>query len=55
MSFQSAVDMTPFKVVYSRTPLALKQFLPGEIKVPAVEEELIMCDHILGLLKKNWE
>ena len=55
MSFQSAASMTPFEVVYGGTPPTLKQFLHGEIKVPAVEEELIMHDHNLGLLKKNLE
>ena len=55
MIFQSAASMTPVEAVNGRTPPTLKQFLPGEIKVPAVEEELIMHDHNLGLLKKNLE
>ena len=43
-SFQSVADMTPFKAVYGRTPLTLKQFLPGEVKVHAVAEELRVRD-----------
>ena len=45
--------MTPFAAVYGRIPPTLKQFLPGEIKFPAVEEELMLHDEILGQLKSN--
>ena len=52
--FQLAVGMTPFKAIYGRLLPTLKQFLPGEIKVPMVEEELRMRDQLLGVLKEIW-
>ena len=39
-SFQLTIGMTPFEVIYSRPPPTLKQFMLGEIKVPAMEDEL---------------
>ena len=53
--FQSAASMTPFKAIYGRTPPTLKQFLPGEVKVHAVAEELRVQDEILRLLHRNLE
>lgn len=40
MSFQSSAGITPFEAVYGRPPPLLLPFLPGEIRVQAVAEEL---------------
>ena len=52
-SFQSAVGITLFEAVYGKIPPTLKWFLPGEIRVLTMEEELMLCDKILIQLKGN--
>ena len=52
-SFQSAIGMTPFEAIYGRPPPTFKQFMPGEIKVPAVEDALRERDEIMRQLKCN--
>ena len=51
--FQSTAGMTPIQAVYGRTPPTLKQFLPGEVRVAAVADEIRVRDEILGLLRSN--
>ena len=38
--FQSAIEMTPFEAVYGRPTPTVKWFLPREIRVAVVAEEL---------------
>ena len=52
-SFQLAAGMTIFQAIYGRTPPTLRQFLLGEIRVPAVEEDLRARDETLQQLKCN--
>ena len=52
-SFRSAISMTPFEAIYGRPPPTLKQFMPGEIKVPAVEDALGERDVIMRQRKCN--
>ena len=52
-SFQSTTGITPFEAIYGKTPPTLRQFFLGEIRVPAVEEDLRAHDEILQQLKCN--
>ncbi|KAL6587513.1 hypothetical protein OROMI_000491 [Orobanche minor] len=47
--------MTPFEAVYGRPPPLLVPFLPGEIRVQAVAEELQARNEILTRLKAHLE
>lgn len=52
-SFQSAAGLTPFESLYGRSPPTLRQFLPGEFRVPAVAEEHQDRDELLRQLHYN--
>lgn len=54
-SFHSAISCTPFEAVYGRAPPSLTQFLPGEVRVQAVEQELLTRDEILKRLRYHLE
>lgn len=45
--------MTPFKAVYGREPPILEQFLPSEIKIEAVAQDLANRDELLCQLAFN--
>lgn len=53
--FHSASGRTPFEVVYGRKPPTLHQFLPREIKVKAVADELLERNEMLRQLKWHLE
>lgn len=47
-SFQSALQATPFEVVYGRPPLPLASYLPGSTQVVAVDQQLRDHDEFLA-------
>lgn len=53
--FQSSAGMTPFEAVYGRAPPPLIPFLPGEVRVQAVADELRERDDILAQLRSHLE
>jgi hypothetical protein len=50
---QGSIKMTPFEAVYGRLPPRLLTYVPGTIKVAAVDEVLRSRDEILALLQHN--
>ena len=52
-SWHSAIQKTPFEVVYGREPPSLLTYVPGIAKVATVEIELMKRDQILKDLKEN--
>lgn len=54
-SFQSAAQCTPFEVVYGRAPPSLARFIPGEILVEAVAQDLMDRDGALKQSKHHLE
>ena len=52
-SWHSAIQKTPFEVVYGREPPSLLTYVPGTAKVATVEIELMKRDQILKDLKEN--
>ena len=52
-SWHSAIQKTPFEVVYGREPPSLLTYVPGTTKVATVEMELMKRDQILKDLKEN--
>lgn len=54
-SFQTSAGMTPFEEVYGRPPPLLVPFLPGEIRMQVVAEELRQRNDILAHLRAHLE
>ncbi|XP_071724404.1 uncharacterized protein [Rutidosis leptorrhynchoides] len=52
-SYHDSAGSTPFQAVYGRPPPTLILFLPGEIRVTAVEANLLDRDEILCQLRFN--
>lgn len=49
--FQASAQYTPFEVVYGRPPPSLACFIPGEMLVQAVAQDLMDRDEALTQLK----
>jgi hypothetical protein len=45
--------MTPFEAVYGKNPPSVLSYLPGVLKVQAVDQTLTIREAILRTLKKN--
>lgn len=54
-SFHTATGRTPFEAMFGRPPPTLVQFLPEEIRVKAVADDLVARDEILRDLKHHLE
>lgn len=54
-SFHNATGRTPFEAVYGRPPPTITQFIPCEVRVKAVDEDLLARDAILRDLKLHLE
>jgi hypothetical protein len=52
-SYHTATRMTPFEAVYGQKPPLVLSYLPGALKVHAVELTLIAREDILHTLKEN--
>jgi len=52
-TFHGSTGMSPFEVVYGRKPPSVFQFIPGEIRVQTVLQELRDRDEALKQLKKQ--
>jgi hypothetical protein len=52
-SFQTAIGLTPFQVVYGRPPPALLQFEPGSARVAAVDAQLRDRDEFLAEIRER--
>ncbi|KAJ9547082.1 hypothetical protein OSB04_019625 [Centaurea solstitialis] len=52
-TFHGSTGISPFEIVYGRKPPTVIQFLPGEIRVEAVGEELRDRDEALRQLKQQ--
>lgn len=49
--YQGAARCTPFEIVYGRPPPLLARFIPGEVLVEAVAQDLMERDEALNYLK----
>ena len=49
--YQGAAKCTLFEIVYGRAPSSLARFIPGEVLVEAVAQELMERDEALNQLK----
>lgn len=45
--FQSSLGTSPFQVVYGRDPPSLHAYIPGESRLPAVDQQLLDQDEFL--------
>ncbi|KAL4574562.1 hypothetical protein LXL04_021395 [Taraxacum kok-saghyz] len=54
-TFHGSTGTTPFEAVYGRKPPSVMQFVPGEIRVQAVLQELLDRDEALRQLKQHLE
>ncbi|KAL4577127.1 hypothetical protein LXL04_013230 [Taraxacum kok-saghyz] len=54
-TFHGSTGTTPFEAVYGRQPPSVMQFVPGEIRVQAVLQELLDRDEALRQLKQHLE
>jgi len=52
-SHHTAAHTTPFEVVYGRKPPSLIKGIPGEVRVAAVQRELMERDEALKQLKEH--
>lgn len=52
-SYHSALKMTPFEVLYGRTPPTLRSYLAGSTNVATVEESLAQRKNMLQLVREN--
>ena len=53
ISFHEGAGVTPFKVVYGRSPPTVPVYLRGSTKLEAIDYELKARDEILSLLKSH--
>lgn len=51
--FHTSTGMTPFRIVYGRDPPPLHPFVPGETHLVELEQQLILRDDMLKILKAN--
>ncbi|CAM8991067.1 unnamed protein product [Rhodiola kirilowii] len=49
----TATGFTPFEVVYGQTPLALKDYVPGQSALASVDQLLTQRSHLMTELKAN--
>jgi len=52
-AFHASTNTTPFEIVYGRQPPIITRFLPGEVKVHAVQRDLTDRDKCLRQLKHH--
>jgi hypothetical protein len=52
-SYHTTTRMTPFEAVYGQKTLLVLSYLPGVLKVQAVDQTLIVREVILHTLKEN--
>jgi hypothetical protein len=52
-SYHTATCMTPFEAVYGKKPPSILSYLPGALKVQAVDQTLRVQEDILCTLKEN--
>ncbi|CAJ2641615.1 unnamed protein product [Trifolium pratense] len=52
-TFHASTGTTPFEVVYGRSPPVITNYLPGEVKVEAVQRDLADRDECLRQLKHH--
>lgn len=52
-TFHASTGTTPFEVVYGHSPLVITNYLPGEVKVKAVQRDLADHDECLRQLKHH--
>jgi hypothetical protein len=52
-SYDIAIHMTPFEVVYGKKPPSLLSYLPGVSKVQAIDQMLTVQEAIICTLKDN--
>lgn len=52
-TYHGSTGMTPFEIVYGRKPPSVVQYIPGEVKVQAVAQELYDRDEALKQLKSH--
>jgi hypothetical protein len=52
-SYHIATHMTPFEEVYGQNPPSVLSYLPGVLKVQAVDQTLTVREDILRTLKEN--
>lgn len=52
-TFHASTGTTPFEVVYGRSPPVITNYLPGEVKVEAVQRDLANRDECLRQLKHH--
>lgn len=52
-SYRFALKMTPFEVLYGRTPPTLRSYLVGSTNIATVEESLAQRKNMLQLVREN--
>lgn len=52
-TFHKSTSATPLEVVYGRQPPKIVQVIEGEIRVEAIQRELMDRDEAFGQLKKH--
>jgi hypothetical protein len=54
-TYQSSLRTLPFRVVYGRGPPSMRQFVPGEAVLPAVQTQMTSRDEFLAEIKERLE
>jgi hypothetical protein len=54
-TFQSSMCTLSFRVVYGRDPPSLRQFVPGEAMLPAMQTQMASWDEFLAEIKERLE